>query len=291
VPHLQPGTRYSFRVAAANSQGAGPFSEPATVTTAFRPPEPPADLAAVPLPPEAAADAVAALPPGAARAGLTAAIAVSWCAPAPAPATADVASYEVEAAPVDPASSRAHGGQPVRATAGRVQQCALPGLLPGGQYTVRARTVGADGAGHGGWSAAVAVELPAPPPRSTDGDSDGASVAAADGAAAGAGEGRGAGRRKGRRGGAAEPGAQQPEQQAQQGPGAQKRKAGKQWGAQPVGRGPVAKRPLHEQLLQRVLPQVVFRQRRRLYQVFVVALALIVFLGVVRLFNGPARRV
>jgi hypothetical protein len=251
---LQPGTSYSFKVAAHNAEGMSAFSDAASITTALKPPEPPTDISATPVLQGMASSAA-----HSSRGHPTASIVVMWTPPQPAPATADVASYDVEATPVADASSAAHGKaqsqQAVRVTAGKVAQCELPGLQAGGHYSVRVRAGGADSAGHGNWSEAAIVQLPAPPVHSTDGDSDAVSSIAGDGALVAADK---AARRKGKKGSSAVAEAAGQQQQQQK----SKRKNSKVLSATSVAvaKGPASKLPAFERLLRAILPAYAVKQ-------------------------------
>ncbi|KAF8059974.1 FNDC3B [Scenedesmus sp. PABB004] len=155
---LQPGASYDVRVAAVNVAGAGPWSEASSVTLL---------LGAAGQP--------------------THVLLASWPAAEPAPAAAEAAGYELEAAPL------AGGAPALKATVPRATSATLTGLAPGTTYAVRVRSVGTAGTGHSAWSAAVHVDTPAapaPPPGGSDGGSD-----AAPGAIPSA---EGGGKRKGR---------------------------------------------------------------------------------------------
>lgn len=115
--------------------GAGAFSPEVTAQTSRAPPPPPTDVEAV--------------------AGSSGSIEVSWAAAAQGQQQAAAISYEVEAV--------AAGQAPHRQTcSARANTAVLAGLQPGAKYTVKVRSVGADGAGHGGWSEPAVITLPAP---------------------------------------------------------------------------------------------------------------------------------
>lgn len=266
-------------MAAHNAEGTGAFSNAASITTALKPPEPPTDISATPVLQGMASSAA-----HSSKGHPTASIVVTWTPPQPAAATADVASYDVEATPVAEASSTAHSKaqsqQAVRVTAGKVTQCELPGLQAGGHYSVRVRAGGADSAGHGNWSEAATVQLPAPPAHSTDGDSDAVSSIAGDGAMVAADK---AARRKGKKGSSAvAEAAGQQQQQQKKG----KRKNSKVLAATSVAvaKGPASKLPAFERLLRAILPAYAVKQlklwgTRLMY--LVVALLLIFALYIV----------
>ena len=133
---LSPGTRYAFRVRASNAIGFGPWSRLATVTTACMPPLEPTEVHAVVVD------------------GGNGVVTVSWTTPAPAPLRSPCTSYEVEASVL-----RSGGGGNNSSSkalvknicSGRSTEHKMSGLKAG-EWGVRVRAIGADSAGHGGWS-------------------------------------------------------------------------------------------------------------------------------------------
>jgi hypothetical protein len=171
---LAPGAAHAFRVRACNAVGWGPWSPAAGVTTSLAPP----------LPPAALTTALSDSSP--------AAVALSWRAPPGAPLRAACISYELEAAPAPrppggerPSSARAAAlAQVVRQTCGaRATEHRLSGLQAGCEYAVRVRSIGADGAGHGDWSAPVVVTTPSAPEPAHEVEPSSAAPALADGPA------------------------------------------------------------------------------------------------------------
>lgn len=92
-------------------------------------------------------------------AGSSSSIEVSWAAAAQSAQQAACTGYEVEAAPL-----RGKGGERRELCPARATSKLLAGLQHSTAYRVRVRAVGADGAGHGDWSGAAEVTLPAPQP-------------------------------------------------------------------------------------------------------------------------------
>lgn len=121
--------------------GAGPYSDVVQVQTCRAPPSPPTGVAAAPV------------------AGSSSSVEVSWAAAAQSAHQAACTGYEVEAAPL-----RGKGGERRELCPGRATSKLVGGLQHSTAYRVRVRAVGADGAGHGDWSAAAEVTLPAPKP-------------------------------------------------------------------------------------------------------------------------------
>lgn len=121
--------------------GAGPYSDVVQVQTCRAPPSPPTDVAAARV------------------AGSSSSLEVSWAAAAQSAHQAACTGYEVEAAPL-----RGKGGERRELCPGRATSKLVSGLQHSTAYRVRVRAVGADGAGHGDWSAAAEVTLPAPQP-------------------------------------------------------------------------------------------------------------------------------
>lgn len=141
LQQLQPNTLYQLRVRAVNAVGAGPYSDAMQVQTCRAPPSPPTDVAAALV------------------AGSSSSIEVSWAPAAQSAQQAACTGYEVEAAPL-----RGKGGERRELCPARTTSKLLAGLQHSTAYRVRVRAVGADGAGHGDWSGAAEVTLPAPQP-------------------------------------------------------------------------------------------------------------------------------
>ncbi len=121
--------------------GAGPYSDVLQVQTCRAPPSPPTDVAAALV------------------AGSSSSVEVSWAAGAQGGHQAACTGYEVEAGPL-----RGKGGERRELCPSRATSKLLAGLQHSTAYRVRVRAVGADGAGHGDWSAAVEVTTPAAQP-------------------------------------------------------------------------------------------------------------------------------
>jgi hypothetical protein len=145
---LLPNEEHHFRVRALSAAGAGAWSPAARLATGLAPPHAPAGVAAAAVPGDAAVD-------------------VYWTPPSAAPERAACIGFEVQAT-----GEAAPGGgapaPPARQTAGaKATEARLSGLVAGVAYSVRVRAVGAEGAGHGEWSAPAAAALPEaerPPP-------------------------------------------------------------------------------------------------------------------------------
>ena len=149
--NLAPGADYVFRVRAANAVGFGPWSAVKEVTTSLMPPLEPVDVQAVVDETGGAGGAGAAV----------VVIVVKWTTPAAAPLRAGCTSYEIECS----SSGGARGGKsaapPVKHTcSGKVTQYKLSSLKAGSMWSIRIRAIGADGAGHGAWSAPVTILVP-----------------------------------------------------------------------------------------------------------------------------------
>ena len=87
-------------------------------------------------------------------------VSVTWEPSVSAAHQADPTGYEVEAVPTSRgADGNLHKGTVRQACSARTQEVAV-GLIAGCAYSVRVRAVGAEGAGHGDWSAASLVALP-----------------------------------------------------------------------------------------------------------------------------------
>ncbi|KAK9843498.1 hypothetical protein WJX81_006001 [Elliptochloris bilobata] len=153
VEALQPATRHSLRVGAANAVGEGPWSAPASAATLRLPPAAPLDVQAEPCNGPA--------------------LLVRWRVAEGDTMHAGPASHEVEAAEA-PGGAGAPGAR--HTAPGRARELALGGLAPGATYQVRVRSVGMEGAGHSAWSAATTATLPGPraPSLSAEGPSSGA---------------------------------------------------------------------------------------------------------------------
>jgi hypothetical protein len=192
---LQPGCPYEVRVAAANSEGSGPFSEAVGWTTSLLPPPAPRSVAA-----ELSQQQQQPAEPLAAAAGKQQqqrhSVTVSWQAARTPCSCAQTVGYEVEAAPTAASSaagtSSSHAAA-VKANVGQACSAQLSGLRGGLTYHVRVRAVGKGGAGHSPWSEAVSVEMP-PAPADSIADAADDSSSAAPGDAPGK---RGAKARKG----------------------------------------------------------------------------------------------
>lgn len=161
VSGLSPGTSYTFKVRAVNAVGPGPYGEESRVTTSLAPPPPPTDITV-------------------SEAGTSGSLIVEWW---PVVVTGGgggeggsligsshlvsaCTGYEVEASPVHGTTtttttcSSGDAAVVVKQSCGRkATSCRLTGLNPNvSEYSVRMRSVGADGAGHGAWSDAVKVK-------------------------------------------------------------------------------------------------------------------------------------
>jgi hypothetical protein len=145
-------------------------------------------------------------------------VSVRWQPPTALPTTAPAVSYELVAQPVSElaegviGNGNVGGASAVAATAlvvpgavkmtvparGGVTECRLESLLPGTSYAVRLRAVGAEGAGHSGWSHDATLTTPG---QRLQADAEAlGSVSAAGGVAVGGGRG---GKGKGKGGAAA----------------------------------------------------------------------------------------
>lgn len=143
VTQLQPGSTFSFRVAAVNAVGQGPWSDVETVCTALRPPPPPATITTHVID---GSDSSSALK-----------LIVAWSPAQVGPKQAEAVGYEVEVLPLNGGGT----GNAVKQTVAKATTATLQGLQPGCSYQVKLRSVGAEGAGHSHWSDGVTVVLPA----------------------------------------------------------------------------------------------------------------------------------
>ena len=152
VSQLLPGSKYSFRVRASNAVGAGPWSPLTIVETALMPPLEPQNIEIAPA--EESAGAVS----------------ITWTPPETSEQRANCISYEIECIPAGKSTTTHNktGGSGAKSAAaasvvkhtcsGKATEFKLVGLKEG-KWTVHLRAIGADGAGHGGWSPAATVHI------------------------------------------------------------------------------------------------------------------------------------
>lgn len=136
ISGLSPNETYTFQARALNGIGAGPFGPLSTITTPLAPPSPPTSLFAG-LPTEDGVE-------------------VEWESPSACSDCAECIGYEMEAV--------AEGKiMPVvrQACNAKFSHYFITGLMPGVSYCIRLRSIGGNGAGHGNWSDAVLVDMPA----------------------------------------------------------------------------------------------------------------------------------
>ena len=119
--------------------GAGPYSQVVAVQTSRAPPSPPEGMEVQLAPGDAATS--------------SGGIVVSWQVVQQGPHQAPAVSHEIEATAAGcPVVRHTCPARSTSAEVGRLQR--------GATYTVRMRSVGADGAGHGAWSDTVRIEVP-----------------------------------------------------------------------------------------------------------------------------------
>lgn len=139
VQNLDFGTKYNVRVRAHNSCGHGPWSDPAAIETLEKPPEPPENISA-----EMKGDQVA----------------ITW-EPARYASTLHT-GYEVEV--------KGHGNHKYRSERkpsivvarktcnASMASCAIPQPTPPGEISIRIRSIGSRGSGHGPWSSPCIID-------------------------------------------------------------------------------------------------------------------------------------
>lgn len=148
---LAHGTEYAFRVRASNAVGAGPWSAVTLVTTSKMAPLEPTDV-------QTSVESCAG------------AVLVRWIPPVEEATRAGCTSYEIECISVAKqrpagekfASGRGGDGKPAvikHTCSGKVAQSKVTGLKVGGEWSIRIRGIGADGAGHGEWSVPITVAV------------------------------------------------------------------------------------------------------------------------------------
>jgi len=155
VCDLSPGSKYNFKVRASNAVGAGPWSPLTVVETALMPPLEPKDIEIATVTEEAGS-----------------AIFLSWTPPDREEHRASCTGYEIECTLTSTTAAAARSGALHKAVnakfaastvlkhtcSGKATEYKLSSLKEG-QWTVRLRAIGADGAGHGGWSPAATVHV------------------------------------------------------------------------------------------------------------------------------------
>ncbi len=159
VSDLLPGTSYSFRVRASNAVGFGPWSPLTVVETALMPPLEPQNVEInTATAGEEEAEGV---------------VSIKWAPPTTAEQRASCTGYEIECTSAAGSGAGAHksggahkGGAKSSAANTVVKHtCSSKATefklttLKEGKWTVRLRAIGADGAGHGGWSPAATVHI------------------------------------------------------------------------------------------------------------------------------------
>lgn len=165
---LQPGTCYSFRVCSANSAGQSQYSPSAEVITSLSPPGPPCNILVVQAPLSRKDTLEVNMPNGVQAMSLRVAcdslseavLVVTWSPPDSSAFAATAISYEVVVSQwVESGSKASSSSLSSSVTTGGKGVCEvrLDGLLPATCYTVRLRSVGADGSGHSAWSSDVLV--------------------------------------------------------------------------------------------------------------------------------------
>mmetsp|Transcript_36950 Transcript_36950/g.82146 ORF Transcript_36950/g.82146 Transcript_36950/m.82146 type:complete len:1201 (+) Transcript_36950:117-3719(+) len=188
VQELQPGTKYTFRVAAMNAAGQGMYSAHESVSTSLAPPGPPEQM-------EVTSSGLDSNDVAAAW------VVLSWQPPTPSPAAAPATSYEVEghevALPTSSSSSTSLAPTPnqqvaFKLTVGRgTTESRLEQLVQGTHYSVRLRSVGADGTGHSSWSTDFIFTTPGERPMRSILSADAILASAPSGPAPGAGRSKG----------------------------------------------------------------------------------------------------
>ena len=149
---LLHGTEYAFRVRASNAVGAGPWSPITLVTTSKMAPLEPTDVQAM------------------VETGACGALLIRWTPPVEEPTRAICTSYEIECISMarhrvaGEKTTSGRGGDGKQAVikqtcSGKVSQAKITGLKVGGEWNVRLRGIGADGAGHGEWSIPLTVAV------------------------------------------------------------------------------------------------------------------------------------
>lgn len=155
VSDLSPGSKYYFKVRASNAVGAGPWSPLTVVETALMPPLEPTNIEIATAAEEAGG-----------------AVFLSWTPPDTEEQRASCTGYEIECTSSSAAAAAAKSGAPHKSgsaksaastvvkhtCSGKATEFKLSSLKEG-KWTVRLRAIGADGAGHGGWSPAATVHI------------------------------------------------------------------------------------------------------------------------------------
>jgi hypothetical protein len=154
--HLLPGQKYSFRVCAFNAVGAGPWSPLTVVETALMPPLEPQNVEIN--------TSSAAVDEGTATGGGSSSVSLHWTPPETAEERASCTGYEIECTSAAKTTPHKTGKSSASSTvvkhtcSSKTTEFKLTSLREG-KWTVRLRAIGADGAGHGGWSPAATVHI------------------------------------------------------------------------------------------------------------------------------------
>jgi hypothetical protein len=158
VSDLSPGSKYNFKVRASNAVGAGPWSPLTIVETALKPPLEPKDIEISTAAEETGGEIIL----------------LRWTPPDTEEHRASCTGYEIEctsssssSAATAAKSGASHKSGSAKSAASTVVKHTCGGKateyklssLKQGTWIVRLRAIGADGAGHGGWSPAATVHV------------------------------------------------------------------------------------------------------------------------------------